>query len=590
VTTSSVAPSGDLAAAITLRGVGKRYRLFTKPFYRFLDLFGACPAGPRYFSEHIAVGDVNLTIDRGEKVAIIGRNGAGKSTLLKLITGLVQPTSGEVEVNGRVSNLLQIGSGFHPDFTGRQNVYANLAHQGIVGAAATKLFDEILAFAEVEEYIDQPMKTYSTGMCSRLMFASSVVIRPEILIVDEILGVGDAYFAHKSFERMRKLSSQEGATLLLVTHDVYSALNLCDRFIWLDRGVVKFDGDGKSAVALYDSSIKEQEEHALRQQNVARLASTTSGDIVNVLVRSTTGFALDAPLALEAITLGLSGGRSMALTLSEGAAGWSLLSEGNLSRTQTVLGRSCRTLATTGSVYHKAEWAVTLPSDAAVETITVRWCYEGSSSADLRVFTPDRTVVIRGALDRGAGWQERTFGRTVEGPRELDLVKQTDYGTGLVRITRVQFLDRDGAEVVKVPHGGPLTLRMHLWIDPALTNRRGTFIVAFVRHASPYSACVYQPDLYLGPSEDSVVTVSLDPLLLGSGRWYVNIAVGEPEMLTRESVQYFALEPGWYHLLAARIELEVASISKLDAAGVFVVLPATIAVSAPAATVPVPSR
>ena len=138
-------------------------------------------------------------------------------------------------MDGQVSNLLQIGSGFHPDFTGRQNVFASLAHQGITGAAAARFFDEILAFAEIEEYIDQPMKTYSTGMCSRLMFSSSVVVKPDILIVDEILGVGDAYFAHKSFERMRDLCTHDGTTLLLVTHDIYSALNLCERFIWLDR-------------------------------------------------------------------------------------------------------------------------------------------------------------------------------------------------------------------------------------------------------------------------------------------------------------------------------------------------------------------
>jgi len=206
--------------AIRTTGLTKRYRLYQKPAYRLLDLFGLCPPTRDFYSEHVALDDVDLTINSGEKVAIIGRNGAGKSTLLKCIAGLVGPTSGTADVYGKVSNLLQIGSGFHPDFTGRQNVYAALAHQGITGEAARRLFDEILAFAEVDEYIDQPMKTYSTGMCSRLMFASSVIVKPEILIVDEILGVGDAYFAHKSFERMRQLCSHGGTTLLLVTHDI----------------------------------------------------------------------------------------------------------------------------------------------------------------------------------------------------------------------------------------------------------------------------------------------------------------------------------------------------------------------------------
>src|SRR5262249_15353122 len=186
-------------AVVRFQSVSKVYRLYQKPAYRFLDLFGLCPSGERYYREHEALADVGLEIGRGERLAIIGRNGAGKSTMLKIITGLVQPTAGTVDVNGRISNLLQLGSGFHPDFTGRQNVFAGLAHEGIIGVEAARLFDQIVAFAEIEEYIDQPMKTYSTGMCSRLMFSSSVVMSPEILVVDEILGVGDAYFSHKSF-------------------------------------------------------------------------------------------------------------------------------------------------------------------------------------------------------------------------------------------------------------------------------------------------------------------------------------------------------------------------------------------------------
>src|SRR5438876_6930630 len=128
------------AGAIRLQEVGKRYRLYQKPVYRLLDLFGMCPSGPAFYSEHEALAGVTLDVVAGEKVAVIGRNGAGKSTLLKIIAGLIQPTAGSVTVNGRVSNLLQIGTGFHPDFTGRQNVFAGLAHQGIIGVRAAKLF------------------------------------------------------------------------------------------------------------------------------------------------------------------------------------------------------------------------------------------------------------------------------------------------------------------------------------------------------------------------------------------------------------------------------------------------------------------
>src|SRR5262245_27461301 len=332
------------AVAIRLCSVGKVYRLYTQPVYRLLDLFGLCPPGPSYFTEHQALDDVSVEIQRGEKVAIIGRNGAGKSTLLKIVTGLIRPSRGTVDVDGRISNLLQIGTGFHPEFTGRQNVFAGLAHQGVTGAEAGRAFDEIVACAEIEEYIDHPMKTSSTGVCSRLLSSSSVVMKPEILIVDEILGVGDAYFAHKSFQRMREMCTRGGTTLLLVTHDIYSALNLCDRFIWLDRGQVKFDGDGKSAIALYESSIKAQEEHWLRQQNAAKIAAAGQPcrSIVHVLVRSRTGFAFASPFALEAIELQLTDGRSAVLAVAKGADGWDLLAEGNLGQVESIAGRPCR--------------------------------------------------------------------------------------------------------------------------------------------------------------------------------------------------------------------------------------------------------
>src|SRR5262245_2671284 len=309
------------AVAIRLCSVGKVYRLYTQPVYRLLDLFGLCPPGPSYFTEHQALDDVDVEIRRGEKLAIIGRNGAGKSTLLKIITGLIRPSTGTVDVDGRISNLLQIGTGFHPEFTGRQNVFASLAHQGIVGRKASALFDEIVEFAEIVEYIDQPMKTYSTGMCSRLMFSSAVMMTPDILVVDEILGVGDAYFSHKSFERMREMCSQAGTTLLLVTHDIYSALNLCDRFLWIDRGAVRFDGDGKAAISSYEASIKAQEEQRLRSKTSRDISDGAGPSTVHVLIRSRSGFALPTPLALGAIELVDDEGATTRLPVASGAPG-----------------------------------------------------------------------------------------------------------------------------------------------------------------------------------------------------------------------------------------------------------------------------
>jgi lipopolysaccharide transport system ATP-binding protein len=195
--------------AIRATDLKKVYRLYAKPAYRFLDMFGLL--GPRAgaYAQHAALEGINLEIRRGENVAIIGRNGAGKSTCLKLITSVMQPTAGSLEVSGDVHALLQIGTGFHPDFTGRENVQAYFAQLGISGSEAARRCADAIAFAELEEYIDQPAKTYSTGMAMRLMFSASTAIDPDLLVLDEVLGVGDAYFAQKSYERMRELCDRK---------------------------------------------------------------------------------------------------------------------------------------------------------------------------------------------------------------------------------------------------------------------------------------------------------------------------------------------------------------------------------------------
>jgi ABC-type polysaccharide/polyol phosphate transport system ATPase subunit len=578
VTTNSLSTI-DAPVAVRADSISKFYRLYTKPIYRFLDLFGLCADDRRHYSEHAALRDVDLTIRRGEKVAIIGRNGAGKSTLLKIITGIVRPSAGVVRVHGSVSNLLQIGSGFHPDFTGRQNVFASLAHQGITGADAERVFAEVVDFAEIGEYIDQPMKTYSTGMCSRLMFSSSIVSRPDVLIVDEILGVGDAYFSHKSFDRMRQLCSADGTTLLLVTHDIYSALNLCDRFVWLDRGAVKFDGDGKSAISLYESSVKEQEEQRLRERNVVTLAPAADA-VVHVLLRSRTGFALPKPLAIGRIELLLEDGTSSVLPAAEGATGWFLLPEGNLGPPEVVAGEPGRVLRTTGSIYHKAEWIVTLAGTARIAAGKMRFRYEGDQPIDVRVFNPDRQLLLSTELAGSPHWQDAAFGRNRTPERELEPLKQTDYGTGAVRIVRVQFLDRTGADIVEVRHGEPLMLRAHLKIDSGLVDRDAAFILAFARHGSPYSAYVYEPRLSLPSEAECTIEVRLDPVLLGSGQWYVSLGVGEYGLYDRQSIDYFTVDSAWYHMLAARLELRVTSATSVDTFGCFFIHPSSVAVVA----------
>ncbi len=237
------------------------YKLFRSPSQKLLNAFGIDKfwraEKPRDFW---ALKDINIEVKRGERLGIIGRNGAGKSTLLKIISKNVAPTEGSVIVNGRIQALMELGTGFHPEFTGRQNIYAALAYQGITGKKIPSLEEDIIDFSELEEFIDQPIKTYSAGMYARLAFSVATVIEPEILIIDEVLGAGDAYFAGKCVERMRKLTEASGATVLFVSHDLSSVQALCNRAIWLDRGILRMDGDPLDIIKQYTAVVRQDEE------------------------------------------------------------------------------------------------------------------------------------------------------------------------------------------------------------------------------------------------------------------------------------------------------------------------------------------
>lgn len=205
-----------------------------------------------YYRDFYALNDVSFTIRRGEATGIIGRNGSGKSTLLQIITGTLQPTSGTVSVRGRISALLELGSGFNPDFTGRENVYLNGSILGFSAKEMDERFASITDFAEIGDFIDEPVKTYSSGMMMRLAFAVAVNVQPDVLIVDEALSVGDVFFTQKCFERIREILAA-GATLIFVSHDMASVQNLCNRGLLLNGGQLIHDGAPEECVTRYFS-------------------------------------------------------------------------------------------------------------------------------------------------------------------------------------------------------------------------------------------------------------------------------------------------------------------------------------------------
>jgi len=249
--------------ALRLENLGKMYKLYQRPLDKVLDAFGL----DRWLfwrqhgcQEFWALRGLDLKIARGERVGLIGRNGAGKSTLLKIVAGTVSPTEGQVAVHGRVQALLELGTGFHPEFTGRQNIRVSLAYLGFGPAEIRDKEDEIIDFAELDEFIDQPVKTYSAGMYARLAFSTATSMAPDMLIIDEVLGAGDAYFAGKCVERMQRLTQETGATVLFVSHDLGSVQRLCERVVWIERGRIRLQGDPLETIKAYMATIRQEEE------------------------------------------------------------------------------------------------------------------------------------------------------------------------------------------------------------------------------------------------------------------------------------------------------------------------------------------
>lgn len=264
--------------AISLKNVSKCFKRYARPVDRLKELL---LPGKSYAQEFWALQDISFEIMKGETMGIIGRNGAGKSTILQLICGTLTPSSGEVQVNGRVAALLELGAGFNPEFTGRENVYMNGAIMGLSKLEVDERFENIAAFADIKDFIDQPVKTYSSGMYVRLAFASAIHVNPDILIVDEALAVGDMFFQAKCMARMRQMM-ESGVTVLFVSHDTGSVKSLCERTVYLKDGELHALGKSGEIVDLYIEdqflSMKTIETHPEKLE-IPIISSSTSSPI-----------------------------------------------------------------------------------------------------------------------------------------------------------------------------------------------------------------------------------------------------------------------------------------------------------------------
>ncbi|MDQ6962316.1 MAG: ABC transporter ATP-binding protein [Mariprofundaceae bacterium] len=253
--------SSDIA--IRIKNICKYYQIYDKPQDRLKQTLWR--GRKQFYREFKALDDVSFEIKKGETVGIIGRNGSGKSTLLQIICGTLAPTSGTVEVNGRVAALLELGAGFNPEFTGKENVYMNATILGLSKEEIDAKYDEIVAFADIGDFIDQPVKTYSSGMLVRLAFAVAINVEPDILIIDEALAVGDEVFQRKCFSRIEAIKKR-GATILFVSHSIQTVVEICDHAMMLDSGYALSSGTPKHVASLYHKFIygSEEDKEAIR--------------------------------------------------------------------------------------------------------------------------------------------------------------------------------------------------------------------------------------------------------------------------------------------------------------------------------------
>ncbi len=291
--------------SITVSNLGKAYKLYPNRWSR-LGEWMLPFNGPRHKLKWI-LQDVSFQVAPGEAVGLIGINGAGKSTLLKLITGTTQPSTGSVQMQGTVAALLELGMGFHPDFTGRQNVYMAGQLIGLTVDEISALMPDIEAFAEIGDYLDQPVRVYSSGMQMRVAFAVATARRPDILIVDEALSVGDTYFQHKSFERIRQYR-RAGTTLLLVSHDKQAIQSVCDRAILLDAGRLAREGRPEEIMDYYNAMIAERENSTLRlnQRDDGKLqvtSGTGEATVAEIVLLNDAGEAVEVVDVGQQVTL-----------------------------------------------------------------------------------------------------------------------------------------------------------------------------------------------------------------------------------------------------------------------------------------------
>lgn len=548
--------------AISLRGVSKVFRRFQHPGWRALDALG-WPVSHKRYDLFQALSDVNIDIVRGEKVALIGRNGAGKSTLLRLISGQMRADSGQIVVNGQVQALMTLGTGFHPDFTGIENIRSALSYQGVSPSRMDDCVEEIADFTELDTFLQRPVKEYSAGMYARLAFAVATTITPEVLIIDEILGAGDAYFLGKCIQRMKALTSQ-GATILFVSHDISSVQMLCDRGIWLEGGRIRQDGPLLPVSKAYLASVREEEERRVRAKSMSltrgQLSALTADGAQNSLLRlvGVDGVPPSEPLLVRAIRYGDTQGELGCIDMDGDQGSGSCLIVDEQFMNWKRIDQTCWAFGDYGGRYQHAPLQITWPNgipDGAWVQLDVR----GATGTPISLEQYDSAqeqycVLAEISGDNAQEWQsvlaplqtDAALAQSKSAAVLADLQELSSddrYGSGEARITGLGFFDAEGARRHTLISGEPAFAVIAFEADLPVLDP--VPVMAIYR---PDGTCAMQVIASMsGHRFDRLegkggIRIDFSPLLLGPGDYLVSIA------LFRELNLASSVEPASYDL------------------------------------------
>ena len=559
--------------AISLRGIGKSYRRFSTRFWQAASLLG-CPVPERSFDIFWALEDISFDVRQGERVGLIGRNGAGKTTLLRIIAGQVSPSCGTVRVDGQVQALMELGTGFHPEFSALQNMRTALALNGLGAREIAAKIEEIVDFTELDGFLDRPLREYSAGMYARLAFAVATSVKPGVLIIDEVLGAGDAYFIGKCTLRLRELA-EGGTTVLFVSHDLGSVQMLCERAIWLHQGAMRADGSSLAVGKSYQAHIREEEEKRLRaramslsrRQSSAIAAAGTAPEASLYRLVGAGGAAPAKPCYVREIRFGA--GTETIATIAVGASDTEgearLLVEPaqlNWSKAQSFAAIRCRGYGDYGGRYCHAPFVMEWPPGATAD----RWLeltIAPSRSDPISIEAFDAAEqryrnLARVPANSGQEWRTMRVALAAEAPeptvnsaggdpveeqplptavtaggagadpapQEATVARSERYGSGEIAIVDFAFYDAEG-------------VRRHTLV----TGEKATAVLAYRAHrpvVDPVAViAVYRADsvcaMQLISRRDAVefgevsgsgeFIAELDPLLLGPGDYVISLAL-----------------------------------------------------------------